>query len=194
VKPAPSPAAAPSEPLLPLAAYAAIKVALWSDRSSHSDLLSLHGLDDEAWHTNERRLAAALKREAMEGTHALSTQLRDALRAARDRPSPDGERPLGSIEGFADLCAALEAAPDRAAALAARGITAAEWHRLHRRFHERLAADAKLRRAFGDKLAVARRAAGEDRRATAAAAPPGRIRRERPPAAATRVAARKPAT
>lgn len=184
--PAPAPAAneLPPTPLLPIEAYAEVKASIWGDGLALALVLERHGIDQDVWYENERRLARALAAEAKEGRQSLALTLREALRKARDRPPPDGDRPLGSIDGFLSILAAVEAAPDPVALLAARGITVAEWHRMSLRIHAKAEGDPALRARVGKKLGALRKALGP---AAASPALKPTIRRERPPAAAKRV-------
>src|SRR5262249_3001200 len=97
---------------------------------------------------------------------------------------------LDSVADYTALRAAIERAPDPAAALAERGITAAAWHRQSQRFQERAQADPRLRTGIRAELSAARKA-----RASPWPQPETRrkIRRERPPVAVRRVVVGKPA-
>lgn len=187
-EPARSPAAPapelPPTPLLPIEAYAEVKASIWGDGLALALVLERHGIDQDVWYENERRLARALAAEAKEGRQSLALTLREALRKARDRPPPDGDRPLGSIDSFLAILAAVEAAPDPVALLASRGITVAEWHRMSLRIHAKAEGDPALRARVGKKLGALRKALGP---AAASPALKPTIRRERPPAAAKRV-------
>lgn len=174
----------PPTPLLPLEAYAEVKASIWGDGLALALVLERHGIDQDVWYENERRLARALAAEAKEGRQSLALTLREALRKARDRPPPDGDRPLGSIDSFLSILAAVEAAPDPVALLAARGITVAEWHRMSLRIHAKAEGDPALRARVGKKLGALRKALGP---APSSSALKPTIRRERPPAAAKRV-------
>ncbi len=75
------------EPLLSIEVYAAIKAASWGGRGLEGALRE-RAIDEIAWYTNERRLAAALAAEAAEGKSKLSRELRRALRKAKAPTSP----------------------------------------------------------------------------------------------------------
>ncbi len=178
----------PPPPLLPIEAYAEVKASIWGDGLALALVLERHGIDQDVWYDNERRLARALAVEAKEGRQTLALSLREALRRARDRPPPDGDRPLGSIDSYLAIRAAVEAAPDPVALLVARGITVAEWHRMNLRIHAKAENDPALRARVGQKLGALRKSIAPP---PTSPAQRSAIRRERPPAAARRVRAAK---
>jgi Uncharacterized protein conserved in bacteria (DUF2169) len=179
--PRPPPAA-----LIPIADYAAVKAEIWGDLDTLTGVLQRHSIDEAAWHANERRLAEALSKEANEGRSTLASELREALRSARDQRPPDGERPLRSLEdAYIALLAAIDGAEDPAAFIASQGLSPAEWRRLRRRFLERAQNDARAGESLAAKLAEARRAMGGG-----GALNLRRVRKEPAPPGAKRVPAR----
>lgn len=163
VEPALEIKAPPRAPPIDIETYAAVKVEIWGDREPAAAVLARRGIDDVAWYENERRLAEALAKEAREGESTLAKDLQRALRTARDARPTEGERPLRAFEDvYVKLLATLDHAEDPSAAIAAKGVTSAEWRAIHRRFVARAEADAKAREALAKKLAQARKAAGDD--------------------------------
>jgi len=143
--------------LLPVEVYAAIKAEVWKSNATLAGVLERHQLDEAIWHANERRQEEVLAQEAKEGAGELASHLRRALVAAR-ASTTEPSAPTLSLEEYVELRAAVDAAEDAAQVLAAKNLSAEQWHRLRREWHQRSLGDPELAKRLRAKLAEARRA------------------------------------
>jgi hypothetical protein len=155
--PAPRPREQVSAPELSLARFASIRVALWEGGDSLDRQLARHGLDELAWHEDERRLAHVLADEAARGHTDQALALADAMKHAQAEASPEDDVRL-TLNDYIALRIALDKAGEAKQVLRAHGITAAAWQRLHKMWQARALADAQVAAKLRARLAAARKA------------------------------------
>jgi hypothetical protein len=167
--PAPAPPAREPPPAcepepLPLATYAAVKVAVWDDGLGLAEALARHGIDEVRWRAHERRQNELLAAEALARQSELADRLRAALdgeRARREARASTREAvdALG-LERYAALRVVAEGGWSLAARLSRLGIAPAEWDRIDAGWRARVRRDPDLGRALRRAIAQARRARG----------------------------------
>ncbi len=140
------PAAAAGPELLAHERYASIKAEIWEGRAALDEVLARHGIDEIEWRAGELRLAEALAREAREARCDLALALAGALEAARERLADPAEA-LRTLEDYLAVQQEIDASPDPRAVLAARGLSAAEWRRMQRRWRQRAMIDGSAPRS-----------------------------------------------
>jgi hypothetical protein len=150
-------AQAPARGSIALEAYARIKAETWRRPNAVGEILERHGVDEALWQANERRQEQALADEAREGRSELAVRLREALSKARAELSAE-QAPTLTIDEYVELRVEIDCAADTAVVLQAKAMSADDWHRLRRRWHERSLADPALARELRAKLAAVRRA------------------------------------
>jgi hypothetical protein len=157
VPPPEPPALPPARTILPLETYAAIQAETWEGLSSPREILERRGLDEGDWLAQEDHYKAALAREAAEGRGELAIELSRALRRAKSELGGGADREL-PLADYARLRAEVDGTRDVDATLAAAGLGAPEWQRIHRRWQQRAADDPAVARDLRAKLSEARRA------------------------------------
>lgn len=152
-----APTPAPRDATLPLSLerFAQIKVELREGTEARASVLGRHGMDEITWSVEERRRAEELEADARAGKQERVLALHAALRAAGERAA--GEADALPLDEYVALRAALEESADPAAILAAHGIEAAAFRRLHRSLTRRALVDPAFERALRMQLVDARR-------------------------------------
>jgi hypothetical protein len=139
---------------LPIETFSRVRLAIWEGSATLGEVLARHGLDEATWLAHERRYAEALRREARAGEGVLARALADAnekVRAATRESMPAGQ----SLDDYVALRVEIERAPNRAAVLRERGMTAAAWQHVDRSWRRRALADGAVAQALREKLAKA---------------------------------------
>ena len=132
---------------LDLRTYAAVSVALAGAPGSRDQVLSAHGLDEEAWDAIDDawqgRLSSAIDEQSGEAVPPLVVEYETALREAQ----AGAEMPM-SLERFAELTSKIQRGGDLAAVLAQTGVPFAVYLRASAHWTPRLASDPALAEQF----------------------------------------------
>ena len=132
---------------LDLRTYAAVSVALAGAPGNRDEVLSSHGLDEDAWDaiddTWQARISSAIEEQTGDAVPPLVLQYETALREAR----AGTEAPL-SLERFAELTSKIQRGGDLAAVLAQTGVPFAAYLRASAYWTPRLASDPALAEQF----------------------------------------------
>jgi hypothetical protein len=130
----------PPEPALSLDDYARVGATLAEKREGRADVLARHGLDETAWMIEERAWLSTMAQQAQDGDGTLTAEYGEKFVAAQDALAEPHEAERTHAD-WAEIAAAIEAAPDVSKELGRRGLTLSEWMRLDRRVQRAAAAD-----------------------------------------------------